>query len=266
MSGAGRREDERVPVAAADRRDGQQRSRGQPQTASPRRRGRAWRARRRVAIAPFRIPLQPLQVGAQIGRLCVAQRPIFFERLQNDLVEPGRQLGTQRRGRRWLLMKDRRRDDRRGRAGKGRTPGGHLEEDEPEREEIGARVDLVAAQLLRRHVGERADGRPFGGQHRPCGVRLGDGVRASDRRRRLGDAEVEQLRAPCGQEDVRRFDVAMDDPGAVRGSERVGERKRRLEQGRESSSGPLRSRTSSVSPWRNSMTMNAWCSGVSPTS
>ena len=31
-------------------------------------------------------------------------------------------------------------------------------------------------------------------------------------------------------------------------------------------SGPLRNRSSNVSPWRNSMTMNGWCSGVSPTS
>ena len=125
-------------------------------------------------------------------------------------------------------MKDCGSDDWRGRPGKGRTAGRHLEKDEAEREHVRSCVDLVAAQLLRRHVGERADGSPFGGQHWPCGVRLGDGVRSSDSRRRLGNAEIEQLRAPRSEKHIRRFDVAMNDSGGVGCRQRVGQRYCRL--------------------------------------
>ena len=125
-------------------------------------------------------------------------------------------------------MKDGGRDDGGGRAGKSRTAGCHLEEDKPEREDVGACVDLVAAQLLRRHVRERADSGPFGGQHRSWRARLGNGVCASDLRRRLGDTEIEQLRAPCRQEDIRRFDVTMNDSGGVRCRKRLGQCNRRL--------------------------------------
>ena len=63
-----------------------------------------------------------------------------------------------------------------------------------------------------------------------AGIRLGNGVCASDLRRRLGDSEIEQLRAPCRQKDIRRFDVAMNDSGGVRRRERVGQCNRRLQQ------------------------------------
>jgi hypothetical protein len=121
-------------------------------------------------------------------------------------------------------------DDGAGRSGEGGTSGRHLKEDQTEREDVGSRVDLVAAQLLRRHVGERADRGAFAGQHRRRGGRQGDGVLTSHPRRGLGDAEVEQLRTPCREKDVRGFDVAMNDPGAVGGGERVGQRNRGVEQ------------------------------------
>ena len=80
-----------------------------------------------------------------------------------------------------------------------------------------------AARLLRRHVGDGADGRAGVGQHpaRRRGRRGFVGLTRGD----LGDAEIHQLRlAARGQEHVRRLDVAMDDAERVGRVERIGER------------------------------------------
>jgi hypothetical protein len=77
-----------------------------------------------------------------------------------------------------------------------RTPGQRLPEDDPERVEVAATVDLLAACLLGGHVAELALDDPLlGGEHL-----------------RAGDAEVGDLHAPFErQEDVLRRDVSVDD-------------------------------------------------------
>ncbi len=101
-----------------------------------------------------------------------------------------------------------------------------LVQQDPEGELIGAMIDIAAFQLFRRHVGERADGRP---RRRECG----DGLDLAPRRRRgleLGDAEVEDLDGPAGRhEDVLGFQIAVDDAGAVCGRECVRHRRCHLE-------------------------------------
>ena len=88
------------------------------------------------------------------------------------------------------------------------------------------------------------------------------------RRRRigLGQTEVEDLRGPGRDEQICRLDVAVDDPGGVRRLQRPGQCNRRLDYNGNVELGPRRSRSSSGSPWRNSMTIKPWWSGVSPTS
>ena len=44
---------------------------------------------------------------------------------------------------------------------------------------------------------------------------------SDERRGGLGEAEVEQLRAAFGQDDVARLQIAMDDPVAMRGRQGV---------------------------------------------
>ena len=91
-------------------------------------------------------------------------------------------------------------------APEGRTPGGHLVEDEAEGELVRPVVHGPAAGLLGRHVLERAQRLPRRGQRRPR--------RAAQpfARHDLGDAEVEHLdevgRRPRLEEDVLRLDVA----------------------------------------------------------
>ena len=97
-----------------------------------------------------------------------------------------------------------------------RTAGKHLEQDRAGREEVAARVDGLAGDLLGRHVPRRAH------QRCPCAsVPSAVAERSSELRPR--EAEVEQLHAVRGQEDVRRLEVAMDDAARVqRGEARRG--------------------------------------------
>ena len=85
-------------------------------------------------------------------------------------------------------------------------PGNELVEDDAERVDVGPQVDVaaVAAGLLRAHVRERPLDRSHRAHHRRhVGIR--------DAR----EAEVEDLGAGVGDEDVRRLQVAVDDAALV---------------------------------------------------
>ena len=99
----------------------------------------------------------------------------------------------------------------------------------PEREEVGARVELAAGRLLGRHVRGRAHRRTGHGH-----VRNGPGLdgRLGLHRRccgrpavgQLGEAEIEDLQViAVADEQVRRLDVAVDDAARVRRLERLGD-------------------------------------------
>ena len=129
-------------------------------------------------------------------------------------------------------MQDPVEDERRGRGGKGSEPRRHLVEHDAEREQIRARVELLAPRLLRRHVQD--------GAHRAAGARqvivargcaTGRDGRGADRFGDVADpegslrqAEIQDLRRPAlHEEDVRGLDVAMHDSLRVRRIEAVGD-------------------------------------------
>ena len=90
----------------------------------------------------------------------------------------------------------------------------HLEEDDPEREEIAALIQRPAERLLRRHVAWRA------GNTALCLGRL-----RRPRRKAPRDPKIQDLDATRGQQlNVRRLDVAVHDASGVRVPERVGNR------------------------------------------
>ena len=96
----------------------------------------------------------------------------------------------------------------------------HLVQDGAEREEVGAGIELFAANLFGRHVRQRSHHRAGIGQWLP-GRSGGDRLTIQGRPRQ---PEIKQLGVTAiGHEDVGRLDVAMDDPLGVRSFERVGE-------------------------------------------
>ncbi len=102
-----------------------------------------------------------------------------------------------------------------------RRAGDHLVEDRAEGEDIGAVVDGLTANLLGRHVAQRAHGHTGLGQGRdrrcrPRVQRLG--------RRQLGDAEIQDLGPPVAlQEQVLGLEIAVHDAAGVGGGQRLGD-------------------------------------------
>ena len=155
-----------------------------------------------VAARDRRAAQHALEVGLHLLGALVARRRVLRERAHHDHVEVARDVAAdlrRRLGRRRQVLH---RDLDRRVAVERRLAGEELVEDDAERVEIGALVDLGAARLLGREVLRRADDR----------ARLGHLARAGAR-----DPEVGHLDAAFAvDEDVVRLDVAVDDPVPVR--------------------------------------------------
>jgi hypothetical protein len=109
----------------------------------------------------------------------------------------------------------------------------HLEQDDAERENVGAIVDLLAERLLRRQIGERPRHPGRSRRHgRPGPPRRsrGPGIRGPDRgvsacgtaRGPRRQPEVEDLGVPLGgHDDVVGLEVAVDQACGVRVGQRI---------------------------------------------
>ena len=143
----------------------------------------------------------------------------------------------------------------------GIVPGRHLIQHRTEGEQIGARIQLFRAHLLRRHVGDGAHRRARTGQMLlvdRCRRRVGrcDSGWTNWRRRHLRQSEIENLGVPAlGDENVGGLDVAMNDALGVRGVERVGNLNGQSEQHVRSPADRPAMRCFRVTPSRNSMAM-----------
>ena len=112
----------------------------------------------------------------------------------------------------------------------------HEGEHAAERVDVGAGVDALAADLLRRDVAERPD--PAAGARRR-------GRRVEP----LGEPEVRQVDVlAAADEDVLGLDVAVDDPARVRGVERAARAARRCVRRARASSAPVRAQRASAGP------------------
>jgi hypothetical protein len=94
--------------------------------------------------------------------------------------------------------------------------GDHFVQHRPEGEDISARVDLAALELLGRDVGEGAEHLALECQ-RGGGAILSDGACAD-----LGQAEVEQLGTASREHHVGRLQVSMHHPSAMRARQALG--------------------------------------------
>ncbi len=178
------------------------------------RRGRS----RRCAPPPHRATLQRRGGGAgEIAGRGVAVVALLGEGAGDDRVE-GAELRAERLAARPAGARTSSRPSPPGR--EGRPAGEHLVEHAPERVDVGARVELVAADLLGRDVVERADEGAGAGQ---CGRR---GAALDP----LGQSEVGQVGVVPAvtlrmllDEHVAGLDVAMDEPARVGHVERRGD-------------------------------------------
>ena len=131
-----------------------------------RRRGRRLRDHRLGAGVPdagglprLQVAADALEVGLEVGRVLIAKIPFLLERGVDEVVEAWRRVGIEQHRRHRCAVEDRVEDHRRGAADERLAAGDHLVQDHAEREDVGARVDVLAARLLGRHVGHGADGR-----------------------------------------------------------------------------------------------------------
>ena len=100
--------------------------------------------------------------------------------------------------------------------------GGHLVEDDAEREDVGPMIDLLALHLLGRHVGDRPDDRALLGEGLGRHVVV---LARVARRGELGESEVEDLhRAVLGDHDVGRLEIAVGDAALVRDGQGLDQR------------------------------------------
>ena len=147
---------------------------------------------------------------------------ILFQAPSQQLTNLDRRAGRQHRVVR-LAFENRGEGVGDGVGGKGRAAGEHFEEHAAERPDIGPAVQRLAPRLLRAHVGRRAEHGPLvdarSGQvrrHREVGMR---GAFPHFRQ-----PEVEHLdHAVTGGLDIRRLDVAMNNPLLVRRLEGFGD-------------------------------------------
>jgi hypothetical protein len=91
-----------------------------------------------------------------------------------------------------------------------RISSAHLVEHGAEGPHITARIYLLAVCLFRRHIGRSADHRALPSHRSLTGE--------------LGETKVDDLNlVAIGDEDVGRFDIAVDDAGLVGGLQRLGD-------------------------------------------
>ena len=134
--------------------------------------------------------------------------------MTHDALQGRRNIGTERRQFRWVFFHD---GDHRvgGRITfEGTLAAQHFVQHGAEREEVGARVNGLAAHLLRRHVADCAHHCAWVGDGRDGfgGAAAGDG--------RTREAEVENLDVPVfAEKHILGFQIAMDDALVVRGRE-----------------------------------------------
>ena len=177
---------------------------------------------------------QLLQLVAQVERRLVTAIGVLGQAALDDTAGVTGQRRPQLGDRRRLVLQDRADGGHRRVALKRPRARGHLVQDRAHREDVRARIHLLAFGLLGRHVGHCSQhaaldgvGRHRRGMSQPslaARVAFGEG-------NQLCQAEVQHAQPPLAiDHDVVRLEVAVGDPGAVRAGHGVGQWRRDFEQ------------------------------------
>jgi len=171
----------------------------------------------------FGVALQPLEVGAEVGRVLVAKVTVFFEGFGDDAFEFSGEIGIEADSGGGCAVENAFENDARGVAAERQRAGGHFIEDGAKREKVSARVEFLAGDLLGGHVSNGAEsGARAGEMFRHVESGGGDVFGSFGIAEDFGEAEVEHLcYASASNKDIAGFDVAMDDAFGVSGVEGV---------------------------------------------
>ena len=157
--------------------------------------------------------------------MLIAQLGVFLQRFRDHAFEVNRKVGNHACGSQRLAFQNRRKNYARCVSAERLTAGGHFVKHHAERKQIRARIQIFSADLLGRHVGDRADGSAWTGE---VGVRVHGHAARRHRltdvfRHQLGQTKIENFGlAALGDKNICGLDVAMDDAFGVRCFERVG--------------------------------------------
>ena len=174
--------------------------------------------------------LEDLHLRAHFRGGLITEVPVFFQRTIENALQLRRQIGIQLQRRHRLPIQDALENNRRGVAVEGLLAGGHLIERRSKRKQVGAAVEFLAPGLLRRHIGDGAQGAARTGEVARGLVAVGRDTWVAAVVE-LRQPKIQQLRlAVFGDEDIRRLDVAMDDALGMRRIERVGNLNSQVEQ------------------------------------
>src|SRR5580693_1104115 len=98
--------------------------------------------------------------------MLISQVSVFLQTLEDDSFHLGRQVGVETDWRYWGTIQNGFENYSRALSAKGQRAGGHLVQDRAKREQVGARIEFLGANLFRRHIGY--------GAHRSAGI--GEGL------------------------------------------------------------------------------------------
>jgi len=192
--------------------------------------------------------VETFQIGSHVGRSLVAQVGVFLQQFVDHALEPGWGGGIQLSHGCGTRVQDGIEDGSRCGSGERLFSGSHFVEHDAEGEQVSAGIERLAERLFGRHVGDGAHGgaglrelkfevRGVGrcgiarsGVGRSCVEHAGGGAGTFGNFR---ESKVENLGVTAlGHEDVRGFDVAVNDAAGVGGVESVhdfnGQRKQLL--------------------------------------
>lgn len=164
----------------------------------------------------------------KVGGMLVAETAIFFEALVDDVLELMGKIRIDLSDGDGVVFEDAAENDTRALAGEWEMAGGHFVENDAERKEVGARVELLGANLFGGHIGDSAESAAgtgeLGGSNCLGGEGVGGDGSGRGRGGNFGETEVEDFGAAlAGNENVGGLDVAMDDALGVSGLQGVGD-------------------------------------------
>ena len=173
-------------------------------------------------VARINVKLKLLQFLPNLRRTLVALFAVLVDSPTDDFFQPRWNFGIKVAQRRRPAAENAFNDRSTGVAGKRLSPGRHFVEQQTKRKDVGARIQVITANLFGRHIRRSPTDVS---DHRDRLLRTARGVRPGECnafREQFGQTEIEHFGLTAlGHENVRRFYIAMNNALDMSGVERV---------------------------------------------